>query len=91
MSDVHQPLLRAMVRRWPDLRPIGSSSEPWASITFTGTRHRFVFAAGPDLAGLEDIDWALAGHVVADIVAQSQADRLIVEALTLDACDPCGS
>lgn len=84
MRDAHPLLLRALTRRWPALHPLDSASEPWASITFSGTRHLYVFATGPDLAGIAAEEWALPGHVVADIAAVIQGERLIVEALTLE-------
>lgn len=75
------------------------TSRPWASITFAGERHRLVLSLpGPGaqaavdafLDGLEDREFALRGHVVADIEAtgiERDADgqiRLTLEALTVE-------
>ena len=75
------------------------TSRPWASITFSGERHRLVLCLpGPGaqaavdafLDGLEDRDFALRGHILADIEAagvQRDADgqiRLTLEALTVE-------
>ena len=70
----------------------------WQSLTFTGERHEIgLRLLGPDAAGalarlrdgLADAEWALPGHVVADIVivATSPVDdpsiEVTLEALTL--------
>jgi hypothetical protein len=75
------------------------ASRHWASITFAGERHRLIFCLpGPGaqaavdafLDGLEDRDFALRGHILADIEAagiQRDADgqiRLTLEALTVE-------
>ena len=75
------------------------ASRRWASITFSGERHRLTFCLpGPGaqaavdsfLDGLEDRDFALRGHILADIEAagiQRDADgqiRLTLEALTVE-------
>lgn len=75
------------------------TSRRWASITFSGERHRLVLCVpGPGaqaavdafLDGLEDREFALRGHVLADIEAagiERDADgqiRLTLEALTLE-------
>lgn len=77
------------------------ASRRWASITFTGARHRLSLrlagagaraAADAFLDGLGDREFDLKGHVVADIalegeVAQDGEDavRLTLEALTVEA------
>jgi hypothetical protein len=76
------------------------ASRPWASITFSGERHRLVLCLpGPGaqaavdafLDGLEEREFALRGHILADIEAtgvQRDADgqiRLTLEALTVEA------
>lgn len=73
-------------------------SVDWQSLTFTGERHELLLRlAGPDpgaaLARLrQDLavaEWALAGHIVADIVIVSEkklgdgAIEVALEALTL--------
>ena len=70
----------------------------WQSLTFIGERHEFSLAiAGPGAAaalallrdGLANVEWQLAGHVVADLVIVSErslSDGSILvelEALTL--------
>lgn len=75
------------------------TSRPWASITFAGERHRLVLCLpGPGaeaavdafLDGLTDREFALRGHVVADIEAtgmereQDGQVRLTLEALTVE-------
>lgn len=73
------------------------ASRPWASVTFSGARHRLALcipgpgaaaAADAFLDGLAERDFALAGHVLADIVLVDRRDedeqvRLILEALTV--------
>lgn len=74
-------------------------SRPWASITFAGERHKLVLCLpGPGaqaavdafLEGLEDREFALRDHVVADIeVTGMERDddgqvRLTLEALTVE-------
>ncbi|HYD13071.1 MAG TPA: hypothetical protein VEC11_09505 [Allosphingosinicella sp.] len=75
------------------------ASRPWASITFAGERHRLTLRLpGPGaqaavdsfLAGLEEREFALRGHILADIEAagiEREADgqiRLTLEALTVE-------
>lgn len=83
MIDAQQALLRALGARWPGLVLRTAASEPWASITFTGERHRLVFAPGIDLPGLEDMEFELRGHLVADIAATVNATKITIEALTI--------
>lgn len=73
------------------------ASRPWASITFSGERHRLALclpgpgaaaAADAFLDGLAERDFALSGHVVADIALveryeEDEQVRLILEALTV--------
>ena len=75
------------------------ASRQWASITFSGERHRLALCLpGPGaqgavdafLDGLEDREFGLRGHILADIEAtgvQRDADgqiRLRLEALTVE-------
>ena len=75
------------------------ASRPWASITFSGERHRLTLCLpGPGaqaavdtfLDGLEEREFALRGHLLADIAAagiERDADgqiRLVLEALTVE-------
>lgn len=74
----------------------------WASVTFTGARHRLrvildgdgaVGAAADFLEQLPDLDLPLPGHIVADIalIAEERSDdgrhaMLELEALTIEDC-----
>lgn len=75
------------------------TSRPWASITFSGERHRLVLrlpGPGADAAveafldGLAEREFALRGHILADIepIAVDREDegqiRLTLEALTVE-------
>ena len=75
------------------------ASRPWASITFSGERHRLTLCLpGPGaqaavdafLDGLEEREFILRGHILADIEPAGiarDADgqiRLILEALTVE-------
>lgn len=74
------------------------ASRPWASITFSGARHRLVLriagagaaaAADAFLDGLEGREFALRGHILADIVVVREVRepggvRLTLEALTVE-------
>ncbi|HVQ08644.1 MAG TPA: hypothetical protein VMS43_09435 [Allosphingosinicella sp.] len=73
------------------------ASRPWASVTFSGARHRLALcipgpgaaaAADAFLDGLAERDFALAGHVLADIALVDRCEedeqvRLVLEALTV--------
>jgi hypothetical protein len=83
------------------LRLVDGRETPWASATFTGARHRFHFVfddapMGPAeraaTAALAEDEWALNGHIVADVAlrwgyAEPQAGHdpimLYVEILTV--------
>lgn len=82
----HGALIRALAARiGPDWRLIESGGEPWASATFVGERHRLVAEVGAaDLTGIADWEFALSGHIVADIVlVDSAGGQAVIEALTL--------
>jgi hypothetical protein len=83
-ADPHRALIRALLARHPGLIVLASRTEPWASATFTGTRHELVCATGPNLAGIEEADFDLPGHIVADIGWSAEPGRLLIEALTLE-------
>ena len=77
----------------------GVQSVDWQSLTFTGERHRILLRIpGPDAdevacritAGLEDAEFHIRGHVVADILLASPTQRdsdgsvsVVLEALTI--------
>lgn len=101
MSSAAAALLRALVARTGVERDRILLSEvrstDWQSLTFAGEQHRLVLhLVGPDAQsallrlteGLEDAEFSLPGHIVADIRAESRPldDRSItvaVEALTI--------
>jgi len=72
---------------------------PWASITFSGERHRLLLslrgahaaaAADAFLDGLSEREFVLRGHILADIALigderEDDAVRLTLEALTVEA------
>ncbi|MGF1549310.1 MAG: hypothetical protein ACFBQW_02070 [Sphingomonadaceae bacterium] len=75
-----------------------AGSEPWASVTFVGARHLLRIriagegagdAADRFLAGLEEAEFALPGHIVADIGCAARAEggggvTLEIAALTIE-------
>lgn len=85
MRDVHTALARELCRLLPGLTLQSSRSEPWASITFTGARHAFVFVPGIAPPDLSDAEFSLTGHLVADIKAERSGETVLVEALTIEA------
>ena len=75
------------------------TSRSWASVTFSGARHRIDFTlAGPDagtaadvlLGNLEEAEFNLRGHILADLslVAEDRGEagkvRISLEALTVE-------
>lgn len=92
MSDPARRLLRALARAAaaagcaPVLRHDGT--DPWASVTFTGARHR-VTATGTGLAAwlaaLPEAELPLpAGHLVAGCAVTPTASGAVLELLVLD-------
>lgn len=92
----HRRLRHLLLRELPTGLAVGASTfRPWASASFVGARHIFpcTLAVG-DAAmvrrALHDrlgaTEWALAGHIVADVVVESgdQPDRLRIEILTVE-------
>jgi hypothetical protein len=84
-ADPHRALIRALLARYPGLIVLSSRSEPWASVTFTGARHMLTCAGGVCLAGIEDAEFTLPSHICASITAEPDGDRLLIEALTIEA------
>jgi hypothetical protein len=104
MSPGAGPELKRALRAWftalgAPLTIEALASRPWASITFTGERHRLTLCLpGPGaqaavdafLDGLEEREFALRGHLLADIAAAGVEDdaegqvRLVLEALTVE-------
>jgi hypothetical protein len=82
-ADPHRALIRALLTRHPELVVEEARTEPWASVTFTGMRH--VLRCAPiDLEGLDEAEFALPDHVLADITAGCQGGSLVIEALTIE-------
>lgn len=60
---------------------IDGATTSWASVTFTGVRHRLVLdcaatrTLAATLAALPELDLAMPGQVVADIVVDRVEDR----------------
>jgi hypothetical protein len=83
-ADPHRALIRALVARYPGLLVLTGTSQPWASVTYTGARHTLTCVAGPNLTGIGEAEFALPGHIVADITAVRSGDRVTIEALTIE-------
>jgi hypothetical protein len=92
---LERALLAAAASAGCPLALVRSEMERWASATFTGARHVLVFE-GPAvpaldrwLVGLAEAEFALRGHLVADLhVARMQRENgratLSLEALTVE-------
>lgn len=71
--DAATQLARALERTGPGVLVVTSTATPWASVTFSGARHRLTLDAratpGLDrwLADLHEAEFALRGHLVADL------------------------
>lgn len=73
---------------------ISSESRTWASATFTGERHRFIYQLSESTrstiidrlsTGMSEAEFDLPGHLVADIRISARDWReLTVEALTVE-------
>jgi hypothetical protein len=83
-ADPHRALIRALVARYPGLLVLAGQSEPWASVTYTGARHTLTCAAGPDLAGIEEEEFVLPGHILAGANTERSGDRVVIEVLTIE-------
>lgn len=91
--DPHDLLRRALAALAPDAAFGASSTVAWSSATFTGARHSvelsFDGPAAQDQARrfnaqLADHEFALRGHLVADIICSTRDTGLTVEALTIE-------
>lgn len=99
--DATTALLRAIGQAIPpdaDWTIEKIASRSWASATFTGARHEILLAfrgaegsgvADAFACGLEERDFTLRGHILADISLagrsrEGEIDRLRVEALTVE-------
>lgn len=103
MSDAHKILTRRLCAYFDAhglaAQLASSRSEHWASATFSGARHRFMFQLDDDGmdaqqrlenagAAIPETEFALPGHIVADIAFASFAETpaaFAIEALTVEA------
>jgi hypothetical protein len=70
---------------------LARESRPWASVTFSGARHRLTLDAGGEpgletwVAGLPEREIALRGHLVADVaVTTVERAKVVIEVLTVE-------
>lgn len=82
-ADPGRALARALKSVYPGLEIVESHARPWASVTFTGTRHR-LRCRGVMPAGIEDAEFSLPGHIVADITARAEGEWITIEGLTIE-------
>ena len=92
----HRRLRHLLTDALPTGMTIGASTfRPWASANFVGARHIFpcALAVGDGKAvgaalqsALGALEWALPGHVVADVVVEGdkEPDALQIEVLTVE-------
>lgn len=90
----HRRLARLLARALPPELALGESRpRPWASANFVGARHLFACtaadgAAAPPRRALQNrlsrMDWALPGHIVADIAVEADDAGLRIEVLTVE-------
>lgn len=87
-SDPHRALMRALVARADGVHVESSSSQPWASVTFTGARHKATLRIGSTHAadrfaeGIDVAEFMLPGHILADI--EIVARRPVPDGIFLD-------
>lgn len=91
--DVHQQFCTALLQHCAPARLITSRERPWASITFSGTRHWVTIVVRPDAAdqlatALPETEFDLPGQLVADLCVTerqpaTEGVHLSVEALTV--------
>ncbi|HEY0623060.1 hypothetical protein [Sphingomonas sp.] len=99
--DLGTQLERALVRSAADagiaLSVVAITATPWASVTFTGARHRIVAIATPCplldswLVGLGETEFRLRGHLVADLavtgsIHAEESAEVTIEVLTVEDC-----
>lgn len=91
-------LVQLAARAGPEAKVLRATSRPWASALFQGRRHVVTLHfGGRDAAsarqrfaeGIEEAEWTLAGHFVADITVDSvhtheDGERLELSALTIE-------
>jgi hypothetical protein len=93
--DVATQLARALEASGPGVTVARHETSRWASVTFAGARHRMTVEARatPELdrwlAALPGAEFALRGHLVADVTVASvekseEHARVVIEALTVE-------
>ncbi|HYC65162.1 MAG TPA: hypothetical protein VEC14_10560 [Reyranellaceae bacterium] len=96
MSRAASGLLRALLERSGDRRDRILLSEirsvDWQSLTLTGERHEITLRVpGPDadaivdniVSGIEDAEFSIRGHLVADIIMSGAPTRALDGSVTL--------
>ena len=93
---LERALTRGAAEAGIGLAILAAESTRWASVTFTGARHRLTVTAASQrldawLAGLPEAEFRLCGHLVADLAIAAQrrnGDRIEIdlEALTVEDC-----
>lgn len=88
--DAARLLLRALLEKLPDgAGATWQTQRPWASATFSGTQHRLRIQCPDETAArvaadtLGEAEFALRGHVVAELLARADDATIMVDALTL--------
>jgi hypothetical protein len=95
MADPHARLIRALIARSGGHAVLDhGTSESWASVTFTGARHLLRFTMPPIASegfvrGLEEHEFTIPGHIVADIAVTARCETdaatvLEIAALTIE-------
>lgn len=95
MADPHSRLIRHLLAQSDGTGVlVEAACRPWHSVTFSGSQHRLRLALPPAAAEwlsdhLAELDFAIPGHVVADIVLvdcrmKKEAIELVIEALTIE-------
>lgn len=75
---LERALLRHAAQRGIDLSIVSASWTRWASATFAGARHALLLTAPPSpaldawIADLPEAEFALRGHLVADLTVESR-------------------
>jgi len=93
--DVATQLARAIEASRPGAIVLARESRPWASVTFSGARHRLTLDAGAApgldawLSALPEREIPLRGHLVADVAVASTEQRedgarVVIEVLTVE-------
>jgi hypothetical protein len=93
--DIGTRLARAIERMRPGVAVVERSAAPWASVTFSGARHRIGVSVadapgvGKWIERLPEAEFAIPGHIVADLAVTATARRggrvaVTIEALTVE-------